>query len=115
MVGCPYTEVKKDPKDMKEITRTQRCYVDRTTQLLTSIAIAISDIVRQKHNRMQEHKKKEMKEQMFKFEQAIEKYVTDKSPFLSHVLCIETMFFGRNRDIIMKSFADSPPTLLSDK
>ena len=38
------------------------------SQLLTSIAIAISDIVRQKHNRMQEHKKKEMKEQMFKFE-----------------------------------------------
>lgn len=46
MVGCPYTERWKDPKDMKEYSKSARCYVDRTTQLLTSIAIAISDIVR---------------------------------------------------------------------
>ena len=68
MVGCPYTERWKDPKDQKDLSKTARCYVDRTTQLLTSIAIAISDIVRQKHTRMQAHEKKEMKEQMFKFE-----------------------------------------------
>ena len=42
-VGCPYTERSKDPK---EPPKTSRVHIDRTTQLLTSIAIAISDIVK---------------------------------------------------------------------
>ena len=31
MVGCPYTERWKDPKELKEQSKTARCYVDRTT------------------------------------------------------------------------------------
>ena len=47
-LGCPYVVVSKDPKEQPKIVQVN---IDRTTQLLTSIAIAISDIVkvRQKH------------------------------------------------------------------
>ena len=56
-----------------------------------------------------------MKEQMFIFEQAIEKEVRVKSYFLSHVLCIETIFFGRNRDVINRTKESPPMHLLTDK
>lgn len=64
---------------------------------------------------MPEREKRQMKEQMFVFEQAIEREVRVKSYFLSHVLCIETIFFGRNRDAINRTYKESPPMLLTDK
>ena len=111
-LGCPYTE---KPKDPKEPAKTSRVHIDRTTQLLTSIAIAISDIVKMRQKRMPEREKRQMKEQMFVFEQAIEREVRNKSYFLGHVLCIETIFFGRNRDAINRTYKESPPMLLTDK
>ena len=54
-VGCPYTEKSKDPK---EPAKTSRVHIDRTTQLLTSIAIAIADIVKMRQKRMPERERR---------------------------------------------------------
>ena len=45
----------------------------------------------------------------------MEKQAKVKSYFLSHVLCIETIFFGRNRNAFNRTKESPPMHLLSDK
>ena len=82
-------------KEVGGLYKDQVVVLDRTTQLLTSTAIAIADILKQKVNLHEKNETlKSLLESPTEFEAFAFKEINDKSWLISKLLSIEILFFS---------------------